>query len=154
MSGAITSPTAHPITPASNADLSYTLTICQRRTMTEAFPADCTTNTSRSTPRVHPASPASVQPSQGRYARVAAKQNHAALHPPRPDEIAARASILPILHFSRMTPAPTGIAKFDLIKGTAIIGIPQVNITAFHPLRRSHEMLRERLYFLYFTLPA
>ncbi|MDQ0836745.1 hypothetical protein QFZ54_000529 [Sphingomonas faeni] len=53
-----------------------------------------------------------------------------------------------------MTPAPTGIAKFSLIRGTPIIGIPQVNIPAFHPLRRSDEMLRERLYFLYFTLPA
>jgi hypothetical protein len=53
-----------------------------------------------------------------------------------------------------MTPAPTEIAKFGLIKGTAIIGIPRTDIAAFHPLRRSHEMLRERLYFLYFTLPA
>ena len=53
-----------------------------------------------------------------------------------------------------MTPAPIEIAKFRPIIGTAIIGIPRTNIDAFYPLRRPHEMLRERLYFLYFTLPA
>jgi hypothetical protein len=122
--------------------------------MTEAFLADSTTKTNRPNPSVHRASLASVQHSQGRHVRVAAERDHAAVQPARPHGNAARASILPILHFSRMTPAPTEIAKFDRIKSTAFAGISPTEIPAFHPLRRSHEMLRERLYFLYFTLPA
>jgi hypothetical protein len=122
--------------------------------MTEAFLADSTTKTNRSNPSVHRALPASVQHSQGRHVRVAAERDHAAVQPARPHENAARASILSILHFSRMTPAPIELAKFDRIKSTASAGISPTEIPAFHPLRRSREILSQRLHFLYFTLPA
>jgi hypothetical protein len=53
-----------------------------------------------------------------------------------------------------MTSTPSRIATFDLIDGVAVASMFAVEIDSSQAIRRSHEMLRERLHFLYFTPPA
>jgi len=123
--------------------------------MTEAFQAYSATKTHRPNPSVDRAPPASGRPSRVRHSYNAAERDHAAFQRVRrPHGNAARASTLSILHFSRRPPAPSKITTFDLIDGVAVASMFAVEIDSPQAIRRSHEMLRERLHFLYFTFPA
>ncbi len=53
-----------------------------------------------------------------------------------------------------MTLAPSKIATLVVTRSVVAMGILAANIAAFHPPRWLHEMLHERLYFLYFTSVA
>jgi hypothetical protein len=123
--------------------------------MTEAFHAYSATKTRRPDPSVDRAPPVSGRPSRGRHSCSTAERDHAVFQRgERPHGNAARASTLSILHFSRKPSAPARTATLDLIRGVAVTIKPAVNIASSQAIRRSHAMLRERLYFLYFTLPA
>jgi hypothetical protein len=123
--------------------------------MIEAFHAYSAATTRRPDPSVDRAQPVSASLRRGRHYRSATERNHAVFQPVRrPHGNAARASTLPILHFSRKPSAPARTATLDLIRGVAVTIKPAVKIASSQAIRRSYEMLRERLYFLYFTLPA
>lgn len=123
--------------------------------MIEAFQAYRAAKTRRSHPSIDRAPPASGRPNQARRYCGAAKRAHTVFQRgQRPHGNAARASTLSILHFSRKPPAHARIATLDLIRGVAVTRMLAVEIASSQAMRRSREMLRERLYFLYFTLPA
>ncbi|KQO06045.1 hypothetical protein ASF09_14550 [Sphingomonas sp. Leaf242] len=90
-----------------------------------------------------------------RHYRSGAERDHAVFKRVlRPHGNAARASTLPILHFSRGLATSAKITTFDLIDDVAVTSMFAVEITSSQAMSRSHETLRERLHFLYFTLPA
>lgn len=123
--------------------------------MIEAFHAYSAAKTRRPDPSVDRAPSVSASPRQGRRCCGAAKRAHTVFQRgQRPHGNTARASTLSILHFSRRPPGPARTATLDPIRGVTVTSLLAVEIASSQAMRRSREMLRERLYFLYFTLPA
>ena len=123
--------------------------------MTEAFQTYSATKTRRPGPSVDRAPPVSGRPGGGSHACNAAERNHAVFQRVRrPHGNTARASTLPILHVARWPATPAKITTFDLIDGVAVASMFAVEIASSQAMSRSRETLHERLYFLYFTLPA